>query len=65
MWSETSKTFEAIYTVWWYVGVVNHIRGLDFIGTIPPSRAPLLFFVLTLALAGAAFAGRRARLAYA
>ena len=65
VWSGTSKTFEAIYTVWWYVGVVNHIRGLDFIGTLPQSRAPLVFFVLTLALAAAAFAGRRARLAYA
>jgi hypothetical protein len=65
VWSGTSKTFEAIYTVWCYVGVANHVRGLDFIGTLPQSRAPLVFFVLTLALAAAAFAGRRARLAYA
>jgi hypothetical protein len=65
VWSGTSKTFEAIYTVWWYVGVVNHTRGLDFMGTIQPSRTPLLFLVLTLALAAAALAGRRARVAYA
>jgi hypothetical protein len=37
VWSGTSKTLEAIYTVWWYVGVVNHIRGLDFIGILPQS----------------------------
>ena len=65
VWSGTSKTFEAIYTVWWYVGVVNHTRGLDFMGTIQPSRTPLLFLVLTLALAAATLAGRRARVAYA
>jgi hypothetical protein len=64
-WSGTSKTFEAIYTVWWYAGVANHLRGLDFIGTLEQSRAPMVFLMLTLALAAAAYAGRRVRLAYA
>ena len=64
-WSGTSKTFEAIYTVWWYAGVANHARGLDFIGTLEQSRAPMVFLMLTLALAAAAYAGRRVRLAYA
>jgi hypothetical protein len=64
-WSGTSKTFEAIYTIWWYTGAANHVRGLDFIGTLDQSRAPMVFFVLTLALAAAAYAGRRVRLAYA
>jgi hypothetical protein len=64
VWSGTSKAFEAIYTVWWYVGVANHVRGLDFFGTLPQSREPLVYLVVALALASAAFAGRRVRLAY-
>lgn len=64
-WSGTSKTFEAIYTMWWYVGVANHVRGLDFIGTTPQSRTPAVFLVLTLVFVAAAYAGRRVRLAYA
>jgi hypothetical protein len=45
--------------------VANHIRGLDFIGTLEQSRTPMVFFLLALALAAAAYAGRRIRLAYA
>lgn len=65
VWSGTSKTFEAVYTIWWYVGVVNHAPGLDFSGTLEQSRAPIVFVVLALALVAAAYAGRRVRLAYA
>ena len=65
VWSGTSKTFEAIYTVWWYVGVANHVRDLDFIGTTPESRTPTVFLVFALVLVAAAYAGRRMRLAYA
>lgn len=65
VWSGTGKTFEATYTIWWYFGVANHVRGLDFIGTLEQSRTPMLFLVLALALAAAAYAGRRVRLAYA
>jgi hypothetical protein len=64
-WSGTSKTFEAIYTIWWYAGVANHLRGLDFIGTLEQSRTPMVFLVLAVVLAAAAYAGRRIRLAYA
>ncbi len=64
-WSGTSKTFEATYTIWWYFGVANHVRGLDFLGTLEQSRTPMVFLVLALALAAAAYAGRRIRLAYA
>jgi len=38
---------------------------LDFIGAVEQSRTPMVFLVLTLALAAAAYAGRRVRLAYA
>lgn len=64
-WSGNSKTFEATYTIWWYAGVANHVQGLDFVGTLEQSRTPMVFLVLALALAAAAYAGRRIRLAYA
>jgi hypothetical protein len=64
-WSGTSKTFEATYTIWWYFGVANHVRGLDFMGTLEQSRTPMIFLVLALAFTAAAYAGRRLRLAYA
>jgi hypothetical protein len=65
VWSGTSKPFEAIYTVWWYLGPLNHAPGFDFVGsTVAPSR-PLLYFAFAVALTAAAYFGRRARMAYA
>ncbi|HEY6271315.1 MAG TPA: hypothetical protein VIX19_04900 [Terriglobales bacterium] len=63
--SGTSKVFEALYTVWWYVGPGNHVPYIDFMGTVASSGRPGFYFVLTAALLLAAYAGRRARLAYA
>jgi hypothetical protein len=63
--SGTSKPFEAIYTVWWYIGPLNHAPGFDFIGSAPAVSRPGFYFVLTLALLAAAYSGRRARMAYA
>jgi hypothetical protein len=63
--SGTSKPFEAIYTVWWYLGPLNHAPGFDFVGSTPASSRPVLYFVLTAALLTAAYFGRRARTAYA
>ena len=64
IWSGTSKAFEAIYTVWWYVGPGNHTPGLDFLGVTTESARPYLFLFLTAALVVAAYLGRRAKLAY-
>lgn len=64
VWSGTSKTFEALYTVWWYVGPAHQIPGLDFLGSSPESARPQLFLGLTAALIVAAYMGRRAKLAY-
>jgi hypothetical protein len=64
-WSGTSKTFEALFTCWWYVGPANHIPGIDFMGTTASSARPELYFLLTVVLLLVSFAGRRARLAYA
>jgi len=65
VWSGTSKVFEAIYTVWWYVGPANHVPGTDFMGTTAFSARPQLYLVMAGALVVAAYLGRRAKLAYA
>jgi hypothetical protein len=64
IWSGSSKAFEAIYTVWWYVGPAHQIPGLDFMGTTPASSRPALYAVAALACLAAAYFGRRSRLAY-
>lgn len=64
-WSGTSKTFEAIYTAWWYTGPGNHIPFIDFMGTTARSSHPLPYFLLAATLLLIAFAGRRVKMAYA
>ncbi|HKS72809.1 MAG TPA: hypothetical protein VJQ82_06390 [Terriglobales bacterium] len=65
VWSASSKPFEALYTVWWYVGPANHVPGADFMGTTPASSQPLQFALFTILLWIAVFVGRRRKLAYA
>jgi hypothetical protein len=38
-WSGSSKPFEALYTVLWYVGPMNGLAVLDFMGALPESTA--------------------------
>ncbi|HTR24640.1 MAG TPA: hypothetical protein VMI10_11705 [Terriglobales bacterium] len=65
IWSGTSKVFEAIYTVWWYIGPAHHLPGLDFLGTSPESAEPTRYLIMGAVLLAAAYAGRRSKLAYA
>ena len=65
IWSGTSKVFEAIYTVWWYIGPAHHTPGLDFLGTTPDSTRTALYLLITAGLVAASYIGRRAKLAYA
>jgi hypothetical protein len=65
VWSGSSKAFEAIYTIWWYVGPANATPGLDFTGATPHSTAPLTYLAATAILLTACFIGRRSQLAYA
>lgn len=60
-----SKLFEALYTVWWYMGAAHHIRGLDFMGTAAASSTPAVYLGLTLILLAACWMRRRTQLAYA
>jgi hypothetical protein len=63
--SGTSKPFEAVYTVWWYLGPLNHAPGLDFIGRTSTASQPAYYLALTVMLLATAYFGRRARMAYA
>jgi len=65
VWSGNSKLFEAIYTVWWYIGPLNHLPALDFMGTTPASDHTPVYLFLTMGLLAASLFGRRVRLAYA
>lgn len=50
LWSKSRKLFEAIFTVWWYIGPLQHTPGLDFMGTCPASSEPDRFLLLTAVL---------------
>lgn len=64
-WSGGSRAFEAIYTIWWYLGPGHQIPGLDFMGTTPASSSPALYFSAAAFLIGAAYLRRRQSLGYA
>jgi len=62
VWTHSSRTFEASYTVLWYVGPLNRLRGLDFTGAANgamtlPYAALYAVFAITLMLL--ATAGRK------
>jgi len=65
VWSGSSKLFEAVYTVWWYIGPLHHLPSLDFMGTSEASRSPGLYLGLSATLLLAACLGRRKQVAYA
>jgi hypothetical protein len=63
--SGSRKFFEALYTAWWYVGPLHHIRGLDFMGTTAASSTPAPYLAAAVLLMLLAYSWRRVRLAYA
>jgi hypothetical protein len=63
--SGTSKPFEASYTVWWYLGPLNHAPGFDFVGSVPATSRPIFYLVASAILMTAAYCGRRVRMAHA
>jgi hypothetical protein len=65
-WSGGSKLFEAVYTVLWYVGPLQPVPSLDFMGASDAAIAtgmPLVFGLSAVALVAAAVAGRRFKMA--
>jgi hypothetical protein len=65
VWSGSSKFFEALYTVWWYVGPLHRTPSLDFVGGSRVSSAPALYLSLAAGLLLASCLGRRRQVAYA
>ncbi|MBZ5722270.1 MAG: hypothetical protein LAO03_18010 [Acidobacteriia bacterium] len=59
VWSGSSKPFEALYTVWWYVGPAHYTPGLDFMGLTPQSANAPVYLLATIGLLAAAYWGRR------
>lgn len=65
VWSGTSKPFEVLYTVWWYIGPLHHLRALDFTGMALGTRSAWLYLIAAAVLLAASYLGRRQQLAYA
>jgi glucose uptake protein GlcU len=60
VWSGSSKLFEVVYTLLWYVGPANQFVALDYMGaTRVSSRTPLVFLMCALILGALALAGRK------
>jgi hypothetical protein len=65
VWSGTSKLFEIVYTLLWYIGPMHANLQLDFMGSAPgtaATRVPSFYFALTVAIAAAAVLGRKRQL---
>jgi hypothetical protein len=61
VWSGTSKPFEIVYLTLWYLGPLNNVPGLDFIGARSNGH-PQIFIPLALALIALTFFGRSRQL---
>ncbi len=65
VWSGTSKLFEILYLVLWYIGPMNHVPALDYLGSTEAGLAqgmPLVYLAVTAMLAAATVAGRKRQL---
>jgi hypothetical protein len=62
VWTGSSKSFEFIYSLLWYIGPLNQIEPLDFMGVVPGSvEAGIwqIYLAITICLFGLAAFGRR------
>jgi hypothetical protein len=62
VWTGSSKLFELVYTLLWYIGPINRMEILDFMGVLPSSIDSGVwqsYLVITIILLGLAFIGRR------
>jgi hypothetical protein len=65
VWSGSSKFFEALFTVWWYIGPAHQTPGLDFMGLSRASSTPGIYWIMAAGLLLASCLGRRRQVAYA
>jgi hypothetical protein len=62
VWSGTSKLFEGLFTVLWYIGPMNRVADFDYCGATRAAISagmPIKYLVATALLLAAAFIGRR------
>lgn len=62
VWSGSSKLFEVLYLLLWYLGPANRLGAIDFIGAMGPllpPNTPRLFCFVTVTLALLAVLGRK------
>lgn len=64
-WTGGSRAFEAIYTIWWYIGPGHQIPGLDFMGATRFSSSPFAYALAAAFLVTVAYLRRRQGLGYA
>lgn len=65
VWSGSSKLFEIVYTLLWYVGPMQATLQLDFMGSAPgtaATRIPAFYFACVVAMAAIALPGRKRQL---
>lgn len=65
VWTGSSKSFEFIYSLLWYIGPLNQVESLDFMGVVPGSvEAGIwqIYLAITIVLAGLAFIGRKVQI---
>ncbi len=61
-WSGSSRLFEVVYLLLWYIGPMNRVPLLDYMGVTSEAVAmgiPLYFAAITLLLMGVSLIGRR------
>jgi len=61
VWSGTSKLFEILYMVIWYLGPLNNVSGLDFIGS-HGNGSPQFFIPFSMVLIALGIFGRSRQL---
>ena len=62
VWTGSSKSFEFIYALLWYIGPLNQIESLDFMGALPGSVDAgiwQIYLAITSILFVLAFIGRK------
>ena len=63
VWTGSGKLFEVAFLALWYVGPLQRIPALDFLGVVPGARtAHAAFFALAITLLALAYAGRARQL---
>jgi hypothetical protein len=60
-WSGSNKLFEVVYMLWWYVGPINRVEMLDFMGAGPDLQLGkvLLYGLFSIVLFALAVLGRK------